>query len=314
MNPDVLVIGAGVSGLSSAITLLSSGYRVKLLAAEGPRDTTSAVAAAIWHPFFQRPDPVYLRRAQSSFARLAELAAVPDSGVVLRRLTEFFAQPLGMPWWMAGLDGAQLAPARLPAGYAAAYQATVPLADTSRYLDYLWGEFLGLGGQFALQFVSDTGLRALRAHALVNCTGFSAGALVGDTTLGVLRGMILVADKDPAVTGCLIDDNDPMLPTYVFERRHDIILGGTADPSLVAAGLPDAAARGILERCARLHPAVAGLNITARRLGFRPMRSQVRVERDARMPRLIHNYGHGGAGFTLSWGCADEVRQLVGQL
>jgi len=29
---------------------------------------------------------------------------------------------------------------------------------------------------------------------------------------------------------------------------------------------------------------------------------------------VIHCYGHGGAGVTLSWGCANEVTQLVSEL
>ena len=48
-------------------------------------------------------------------------------------------------------------------------------------------------------------------------------------------------------------------------------------------------------------------------VGFRPARSEVRLEADrlgdGRL--LVHDYGHGGSGFTLSWGCADEVTRLV---
>jgi glycine/D-amino acid oxidase-like deaminating enzyme len=27
--------------------------------------------------------------------------------------------------------------------------------------------------------------------------------------------------------------------------------------------------------------------------------------------QIVHNYGHGGNGFTLSWGSAERVRELV---
>jgi hypothetical protein len=35
----------------------------------------------------------------------------------------------------------------------------------------------------------------------------------------------------------------------------------------------------------------------------------IRVEPDRLADRrpVIHNYGHGGAGFTVSWGCAANV-------
>lgn len=52
--------------------------------------------------------------------------------------------------------------------------------------------------------------------------------------------------------------------------------------------------------------------------GLRPFREKnVRVERELRMradgapSKIVHSYGHGGAGFALSFGCAGEVLDLV---
>ena len=55
-------------------------------------------------------------------------------------------------------------------------------------------------------------------------------------------------------------------------------------------------------------------SVLAERVGLRPFRrSGVRLEPDriADGRAVIHNYGHGGAGFTLSWGCAREVLELT---
>jgi glycine/D-amino acid oxidase-like deaminating enzyme len=78
--------------------------------------------------------------------------------------------------------------------------------------------------------------------------------------------------------------------------------------------------RHILQRCAAFFPALLAAVIDPVepvRVGLRPFRTQnARVERQAHTS-IIHNYGHGGAGVTLSWGCgsdvADRVEALLGQ-
>lgn len=68
-----------------------------------------------------------------------------------------------------------------------------------------------------------------------------------------------------------------------------------------------------MRRCAALRPEIAGARVLAHRVGLRPARDAVRLERgtlpDGR--RLVHNYGHGGAGVTVAWGCAQEAARLA---
>jgi len=49
-GPDVLVVGAGVSGLTTAVCLAEAGRGVEIRADRLPPDTTSAVAGALWGP------------------------------------------------------------------------------------------------------------------------------------------------------------------------------------------------------------------------------------------------------------------------
>ncbi len=51
----VIVVGAGVVGLTSAVRLLEAGHRVDVVARDLPLETTSAVAAAIWYPYRALP-------------------------------------------------------------------------------------------------------------------------------------------------------------------------------------------------------------------------------------------------------------------
>lgn len=69
-----------------------------------------------------------------------------------------------------------------------------------------------------------------------------------------------------------------------------------------------------MKRCAALVPQAAHARVLAHRVGLRPVRPTVRLELEHRARPVVHCYGHGGAGVTLSYGCAREVVQLVGSL
>jgi D-amino-acid oxidase len=60
---------------------------------------------------------------------------------------------------------------------------------------------------------------------------------------------------------------------------------------------------------------VAKAKVIGHLVGLRPRRPAVRLELERRDGKaIIHNYGHGGAGISLSWGCAQEVVELVRQV
>ncbi len=71
--------------------------------------------------------------------------------------------------------------------------------------------------------------------------------------------------------------------------------------------VPETAAA-ILQRATRLVPELAGARVLRHKVGLRPARPVVRLER---VGRVVHCYGHGGAGVTLAWGGADDVVRLV---
>jgi D-amino-acid oxidase len=97
-------------------------------------------------------------------------------------------------------------------------------------------------------------------------------------------------------------------PTYVIPRTDDVVLGGTDDDGDWSRTPSPEVADHILRRAAALVPEVAKARVVRHKVGLRPARPEVRLER---VGDVIHCYGHGGAGVTLSWGCADEVRQLA---
>ncbi len=147
-------------------------------------------------------------------------------------------------------------------------------------------------------------------NLVINCAGIGARSLAHDVDLEPHRGQVVIVPKIDGLAHALACDDAPL--TYVIPRRNDCVFGGTNDMSENLEVDPAATTR-IAADCSR----ALGIEpppVLAARVGLRPFRkSGVRLERarlrDGRT--VIHNYGHGGAGFTLSWGCARAALELA---
>ena len=305
MDHRIAIIGAGVSGLTCGVVLAEQGYETHLFAADPPDQTTSAVAAAMWFPYDAEPADRVIPWALESYEVFRTLSADPATGVSMIELRQFCRSgELPIPSWSEAFNARS--------NTSSEFVMTVPLSDSSIYLDYLRQRLLAAGGKLT------TGVRFEKPQevdpsfdVVINCAGIGARTLVSDPDLAPHRGQVVLVEKLnlPAAVVC---DDPPLM--YAIPRTNDCVFGGTNEISDDL--LPDSATTAaIVSECSAVLK-IAPPRIIATRVGLRPYRkSGVRVEA-ARMEdgrAIIHNYGHGGAGFTLSWGCARSVLELVRQ-
>ena len=357
-NRRVLVLGGGVSGLTSAICLRQRGFEVTVVAGQFAPRVTSTVAGALWEwpPAVcgHHVDLLSLERSKqwcrASLQRFIELAENPSTGVFLRPVTFYFRRPLSeQPGQMhklnelrrvvgdaehdAGLIEAQGINPRL--GYRDAYRHLAPMIDTDAYLRWLMEETVRLGCQIEQRMLSGRladQAAPLRqeygACAIVNCTGLGAKELTEDETLYPLRGALIRVHNDgrtmPRITAahCVSNDGSGDNRGFIFvvPRGNDmLLLGGLAEPheSQLDVGLHNYdPIREMHARCVEFLPLLSQAVVDSAepvRVGLRPFRDHVRLEREPGR-NIVHNYGHGGSGVTLSWGCADDAANLVASL
>jgi len=316
-QPDVLVIGAGVSGLTAAICLAEAGCGVTVAAAQRAPQITSAAAGAIWGPHLVGIDERVTRWGAVTLARLTELATDPASGVHLASGVTASADPRAEAFGWAGALGtaSPCGPGDLPDGYAAGWRLTAPIVSMPAYLGYLMARLDRAGGQLReAQFGSLTQAAALTtAPVIVNCSGIGARRLVPDLDVRPVRGQVVVTEN-PGLSDFFVGvGQDAGDVSYYFPHGDVAVLGGTEEPGNWSLEPDPVTAERILRACAAVQPRLRGATVTGHRVGLRPWRPSVRLEAETmdggRL--LLHNYGHGGAGVSLSWGCALEVTALV---
>lgn len=309
---DVIVIGAGVSGLTTSVCLAEAGLTVRVLAKEPPHDTTSAAAGASWGPYLVE-DPRVLGWSGVTRERLESIArAEPESGVRLVDGVEAAQYHMDPPSWARAVAGFRFCePKELPPGYVSGWRYTIPIVDMPRYLEYLVRRLQAAGSGIEMVAVEALDDVASQARAIVNCAGMGARELVPDADMSPMRGQVVVVEN-PGINWFFQDYAKGDDFTYFLPHRDHVVLGGNAvsgsDNPTYDPDQDRDIAEAIIGRCVGIEPRLRGARVLAHRVGLRPTRPQVRVERDeVGGCQVIHNYGHGGSGLTLSWGCAQEV-------
>lgn len=302
------VVGAGIIGLSAAVRLLERGHEVRVLARERTPRTTSDVAAAVHFPFKAAPPERVLPWARATREELARLATVPGTGVAIVPLVEVVAERQERPWWADMVPSFRRArPDELPPGERHGWVLDAPVVEMPRYLRWLEARVAALGGAFEERALASLDEALAGADVVVHCAGLGARELARDPRVFAIRGQVARL-QDPGVARATLDESTARGLAYVIPRSDGVIVGGTADERAEALDVDAAAEAAILARAASIDPRLRGAPVLARAVGLRPARDVVRLEREG---RIVHNYGHGGSGVTLSWGCADEAARLA---
>ena len=352
-----LVIGAGVSGLTTALCLRREGYGVTVVADKFAPDIVSVVAGALWEwpPAVcgSHQDLRSLERSKSwcmtGYETFLDLSENDRTGVFVRPSVFYFRHPVEdsakdfhkMSELRDRVLGFVHDPALIEAngisrdtGVVDAYSHLSPMVDTDTYMAWLLERVRDAGCALVRRSVTGSLVENERAlltefdaDVIVNCSGLGARTLADDE-MHPLRGALVRVHNDghamPRITKSHCVSHDPSTGSqgmvFILPRGDDmLVLGGLVeiDEWDLDIGLENyGPVRDMLRRCEEFMPILRRAELDVHepvRAGLRPYRRQnVRVELEEGT-RIVHNYGHGGSGVTLSWGCAAEVVALAGQ-
>lgn len=307
---SVTVIGCGIVGLTTAIKLQEKGFKITIVATENFSNTLSYKVGAIWFPF-----EIFPKEKNNKWASLAYQEYQTDSkignGVSFIPFITTYTSESNTDWTQQVPKGTvrKALPSELPRGMNQAFISIVPLAEPLLYLPYLYNRFEDKGGMYKTKDIQNMDEAPLLDSLVVNCTGLGAMKLCNDNDLHPMRGQILRCSKMDIPS--FANSTKKGALSYVINRSKDCVIGGTDYENDWNNQVDKNDTKLITQRLQQLLSKNIQPEILEEIVGLSPKRSAVRFEFDVNHPNVFHNYGHGGASFTVAWGCAIELAEKL---
>ncbi|XP_071551348.1 D-aspartate oxidase [Panulirus ornatus] len=325
----VVVVGGGVSGVGTALALLKRQPQCHLtiLAQDFSPATTGDGAAGLWEPYLTGETP-YDKVGQWSLGTWKLFSEWWRSGLARKMGVNLLQGAIVgeedcriEPWHHLAFyckDLTQEQCMQINPKYRSGFKLASMTGEVSKFLPVLLEEVKSLGGRLEVRRVSSLQEAAAEADLVINCAGLGSRDLVPDPTVYPCRGQVIRV-RAPWI-GEFLCDIATELSTYIIANTDTVVLGGTHQNHDWRLDVDPNDSQTIWDNCTTLMPSLKRAEVVQEWVGLRPCRKEgVRLEADeilldSRTVPVVHNYGHGGCGVTLFWGCGQEAAAIASDL
>ncbi|KAJ5327647.1 hypothetical protein MYU51_009431 [Penicillium brevicompactum] len=316
---EVGIIGSGIIGLLSALTLTDAGYRVTIIARDLPGDETQDWASP-WAgvSIYPHPDVGGHSLQTENFKYFWALAhRDPTSGVQVVKATEYYddRDDDSSIWYKTMVPRyRRIASHNLPEGVKLGFTYTSMTINPQFLLPWIQKQLKDRGVKFIRRTLSsiEEAKRIIGAKFMVHASGLGAFTLANDKNVMAIRGQTMFVTTDFEE----LKMHQGSHYTYVIPRMftHGAIIGGVSQPGSSDRNVDESLRSDILRRVGKLTEGKIGAidletDVQKDIVAFRPGRKGgYRLETDG---HTVHAYGFAGLGYIFSYGVALKVRELV---